>query len=180
MEQLQEARDQYHLKIFHQMEHLFHIKNLSGVEVFTALNRIMQIVENIDARPTEEGQAISGPRWRLLLHLFISEEIGKANGITPTELSHFQQVSKNTVSALLRGLEEQGYIVRELDPKDLRIFRIHLSESGRQLILDTAPKRLQGFNRMLSHLSEEEVGQLTQLLNKLHDSLEDQFCQHQK
>ena len=180
MEHLHDAGIQYHAKISHQMMDLFHIDNMSGVDVFSSLNRIVQIIDMVDARPSGEGQVISGPRWRLLLHLFLSEEIGKADGLTPTALSHFQQVSKNTVSALLRGLEEQGYIVRELDPKDLRIFRIHLSETGRQLILETAPKRIQGFNQMLSHLSADEVSQLTILLKKLHDSLEDQFCQGQK
>jgi DNA-binding MarR family transcriptional regulator len=180
MHHSQEERDRYQYKIVDQMKNLFHIENLSGVSVFSSLNRIVQMIDSIESRPSEDGQAISGPRWRLLLHLFLSEEIGKLDGLTPTELSHFQQVSKNTVSALLRGLEEQGYIVRELDPKDLRIFRIHLSETGRQLILETAPNRIQGLNQMVSCLDAEEISQLTRLLKKLHHSLETQVCQVQR
>jgi DNA-binding MarR family transcriptional regulator len=175
-----EERDRYHFTIFHQLKNLFNIENLSGEEVFSSLNRIVQIAEIIDSRPSENCQTISGPRWRILLHLFLSEKIGKLNGLTPTELSLFQRVSKNTVSALLRGLEEHGYIVRELDVKDLRIFHIHLSETGRQLILETASERIQGFNQMISCLSEEEVSHLTLLLKKLHHSLENQFCHFQK
>jgi DNA-binding MarR family transcriptional regulator len=180
MHHLPEERERYHAMIFDQVKTLFQIENMSGVAVLSSLNRIVQMIELIDSRSSEDGQAISGPRWRLLLHLFLSEEIGKANGLTPTELSHFQQVSKNTVSSLLRGLEEQGYIVRELDAADLRIFRIHLSETGRQLILETAPARIRGLNQMVSCLDEGEIGQLTRLLKKLHHSLESQVCQVQK
>jgi DNA-binding MarR family transcriptional regulator len=176
----QEERERNHIKISDMIRNLFHIEDLSGVEILSSLNRIVQIVEMIDSRPSEDGQAISGPRWRVLLHLFISTQLGKSNGLTPTELSHYQQVSKNTVSSLLRGLEEQGYIERELDPQDLRTFRIHLSETGRQLIIDTAPTRIESLNKMMTGLSPEETTQLTLLLKKLHCSLENQLSQFQK
>ncbi len=101
-------------------------------------------------------------------------------GLTPTELSQFQQVSKNTISSLLRGLEEQGYIQREIDPKDLRVFRIHLTEAGRQLILSMGPKRVQGLNQLLVDMSDDEKTLLIQLLHTLRISLEKQFQRLQK
>ncbi len=159
-----------------QIRQIFQVDDLSGVEVFTGLNRIVQLMEILEARQTEENQALSGARWRLLLHLFLSEQIGHRAGLTPTELSHFQQVSKNTVSALLRGLEEQGYILRQTDARDLRVFRIHLSDTGRQVLLETAPGRMQALNRLLHGMSPEEVGQLIGLLTRLRHNLEAQVC----
>src|SRR5690348_9551059 len=51
---------------------------------------------------------LSGARLGLLIRLMAEEEYGSdALGISPTHLSRCQQVSKNTISALLRGLEEQ-------------------------------------------------------------------------
>ncbi len=102
--------------------------------------------------------------------------MGKPEGITPTELSHFQRVSKNTISALLRGLEEQGLIQRNLDSEDLRVFRIQLTDAGRALVLNTAPNRIAGLNKLLSGLNPEEREQLILLLEKLR--LELKACVH--
>lgn len=57
------------------------------------------------------------PRWGLLMRLYIEEVSGNMSGLSPSQLSHYQHVSKNTVSALLRGLEEQGLIARQARPK---------------------------------------------------------------
>lgn len=170
-----EERVIQHTKIYHQLKDLFQIEDMSGVELFTSLARVAQLSETL-ALIRIDGPDVSMPRWRLLLHLFIAEQLGNTSGLTPTELSEFRQVSKNTVSSLLRGLEEQDLIQREMDPKDLRIFHIHLTDAGRQLILGSAPQRLQGLNHMLSGLSAEEIQNLIQLLNKLRGSLERQCC----
>jgi DNA-binding MarR family transcriptional regulator len=174
-----EEKDRLHQKIYNQMKSLFHIDNMSGVELFTSLARVAQLSETLDSLRFND-EVVSLPRWRLLLHLFIAEQMGNTAGITPTELSNFRQVSKNTISALLRGLEEQGLIQREMDPKDLRLFRIHLTQAGRQIIHDTAPQRIEGLHQMLSDLSDTEITQLTFLLNKLRNSLQSQVCQYQK
>lgn len=161
------------------MKTIFHIEDMSGVELFTTLARVSQLFEMFDSLQFIE-QDVSLPRWRLLLHLFIAEQMGNTAGLTPTELSQFRQVNKNTISALLRGLEGQGFILREIDPKDLRLFRIHLTQAGRKIILNTAPQRIDGLHQMLSGLSEAEIVQLTLLLNKLRSSLEGQVSQFHK
>ncbi len=106
-----------------------------------------------------------------MLRLLFEEQMGSPEGITPTVLSHSQRVSKNTISALLRGLEEQGLIQRNLDPKDLRVFRIQLTPTGRNLIMATAPGWVNDLNQMVSGLTPQEREQLFTLVNKLQHSL---------
>jgi DNA-binding MarR family transcriptional regulator len=174
-----DEKDLRHAKIYNNMKDTFQIEDMSGVEFFSTLARVFQLGEAFDSMRFDDPN-VSLPRWRLLLHLFITEQMGNTTGLTPTELSHFRQVSKNTVSSLLRGLEEKGLIQRTMDAKDLRLFHIHLTDAGRQIIIDTAPQRINGLNQMLSVLSMEEKNQLTFLLTKLRKSLEGQVCQFQK
>jgi DNA-binding MarR family transcriptional regulator len=174
-----QERESRHGKIYKQLKDQFQIEDLSGVELFTSLARIAQLGEMI-AMTHVNGSDVSIPRWRILLHLFIAEQFGNTKGLTPTMLSEFRQVSKNTVSSLLRGLEEKGLIQREMDPSDLRIFHIRLTDAGRQVVIDSAPPRLIGMNKMLSGLSREEIQQLLDLLRKLRGSLESQCCQMQQ
>ena len=82
-----------------------------------------------------------------------------------------QRLSKNTISAHLRHLEEQGLIEREIDPDDLRTFRIQLSEEGRRLMNESLPVHIRFLNRLSDSLTAEEIEQTEILLGKLHDSL---------
>lgn len=116
---------------------------------------------------------LSGPRWRVLFHLWLAEAREQA-GINPTTLSHIQNVSKNTMSSHLRSLEEMGLIERRLDPADRRQFAIHLSAEGRGLVQEMTPAMVGLLNRLLADLTDAEVEQLQDLLAKLHSGL----CRH--
>jgi len=141
-----------------------------GVE----LMRLVRAAANqYDALLDERLRAtgLSGPRWGLLLRLIAHEQHEGPGGMTPTELSRCQNVSKNTISALLSGLEEQGLIMRHLDPDDKRVFRILLTEVGRALVRTTAPAQVNYLNRLAEGLSPEERQQLILLLEQLLASL---------
>jgi DNA-binding MarR family transcriptional regulator len=91
--------------------------------------------------------------------------------MSPTYLSRCQSVSKNTISSLIGGLEEQGLVERELDRTDKRVFRIHLTDAGRQAVEETAPEHVAYLNALAGGLSGDERVQLVRLLEKLHGSL---------
>jgi DNA-binding MarR family transcriptional regulator len=165
-----EERKQHLAHMRSTMKNLFGVEDTSGVELFSMLRHMAHMCEPPDDKD------LSGPRWRIMLHLLGQEHTGNSAGPTPTDLSHNQRVSKNTISALLRGLEEQGLIQRTLDPTDYRVFRIQLTQAGRELIHATAPLRLAHMNRMASGLTREERVQLMALLEKLHQSMKDSSC----
>jgi DNA-binding MarR family transcriptional regulator len=149
---------------------LFGIEDSSGMELFFLLQSVAHLSRRFDARLGDERE-LSGPRWRLLLRLLIEERRGDSAGLTPTDLSQSQRVGKNTISALLRGLEAQGFIQRSLDSADLRTFRIQLTQGGRDYLRAAAPVRMDTLNRLLAALDLQEQAQLTELLEKLQRSL---------
>ncbi len=115
---------------------------------------------------------ISSPQWRLLAQLFVADQ-REDKSLTPTEIARNQRLSKNTVSAHLRSLEEQGLIVRQIDPDDLRAFRIQLSQDGRQLMRHSLPTHIGFLNNLTARMAPDEIAQLETLLEKLHRSLLD-------
>ena len=151
-----QERELVRARVHKQVKQLFDIDDTSGIELFATIQRVGQLGEMIDCLPVD-GVDLSGPRFRLMLRLLIDEQMGSVEGLTPTSLSHTQRVSRNTISALLRGLEDQGLIQRALDPKDLRTFRIQLTPQGREMILKTAPNRIRGLNHMLSALTNSSA-----------------------
>ncbi len=153
-----------------QVKDLVGLEDTSGIEVLSLVRMLMSLFEMAESQDQCQVD-LSGPRWGLLMRLMAEEKLGQKGGITPTSLSHFQGVSKNAISSLLRGLEEQGYIQRTLDPGDYRIFRIQLTPAGRELVQSIAPKRLGYLNQLTSGLTAEEREELINLLTKLYQSV---------
>jgi DNA-binding MarR family transcriptional regulator len=116
-------------------------------------------------------KCISGPRLGILIRLMMEEKYGVSEPMTPTFLSKSQNVSKNTISSLIAGLETQGLVTREIDPNDKRVFRLHITEKGRELVKAEAPQKAKFMNSLASGLTGEEKRQLIDLLQKLRKSV---------
>lgn len=145
--------------------------DIHGLELVRLLATVANQCE-VAAAEALRTEDLSVPRFALLMRL-LGEEVygGRPAGISPTDLSRFQQVSKNSISSLLRGLEEHGFIERTLDPDDRRAFRIRVSAAGKALISTLAPQHLAHMNDLMDGLDAAERGELARLLGKLHRSL---------
>lgn len=112
---------------------------------------------------------LSFAQYRLLMDLLFSEQFQACEGLNPSRLSERQGVSRNTVSALVRNLEEEGLVRRELDEGDRRRFIIALTDKGRALVRAHAGHHFQTVNDLFSLLSTEEKESLIAILEKLKE-----------
>ena len=55
------------------------------------------------------------------------------DGLRPTELADQLQITKQSINDLLRHLEQNGYLIRKVDPADGRARIIRLTAQGRRL-----------------------------------------------
>jgi DNA-binding MarR family transcriptional regulator len=152
------------------------IREISGLEDLTGITLpglIKHISSDYDELMTGGlDEDLSSARLSLLMRLYIAELMGRTDGITATFLSHMQNVNKNTISSLIRGLEDQGLICRENDLEDRRIYRLKLTETGRSIIKDKVPNMVKDMNDTASGLTLEEQHQLKDLLEKLSKSIQ--------
>jgi DNA-binding MarR family transcriptional regulator len=141
----------------------------TGLQVLRLISRVSSLYDSVIEHAQSSG-GLSGPRWHLLMRLW-AQERRTGEGLSPSGLSRCLQVSRNTVSVLLRGLEEQGLIERTLDAVDKRGFCIRLTKASRTLIREHAPAHLAYMNRLLTGLTSEEQAQLIELLGTLYRSI---------
>jgi DNA-binding MarR family transcriptional regulator len=146
------------------------VENVSGIQISSTIRRIANLYEVIGNQMGND-EAISGPRLGILFRLYGGEVLHGESGVTPTMLSHMQNVTKNTISSLVKGLEEQGLIRRETDSVDRRIYRLYLTDAGRSYIIKAAPMHLNFLNSLTEDMTSQEIDQLTELLGKLQNSL---------
>lgn len=146
------------------------IDNVRGIQLSNIIRRVANLFDAIVNQHIDE-EGVTGPRMGILIRLYGSEILHESGGVTPTMLSHMQNVTKNTISSLVKGLEDQGLIRRENDPIDRRIYRLYLTDAGREYIVKIAPKQINFLNSLVSEMAPEEIDQLIELLTKLQNSL---------
>ncbi len=162
-----------------------HVKELTGTEAYAAgvelaalIRAISHLYEALSARVMGTDE-LSDARIGLLARLLAEARRGNTQGLSPTYLSHCMHVSKNTVSALIRGLETQGLVERVLDETDRRRFFIRLTPEGERLVSAMAPRHLAALQAPLEALTPEEQATLLALLDKLGRALKTQLEQRE-
>jgi DNA-binding MarR family transcriptional regulator len=114
---------------------------------------------------------LSYAKYRLLMGLFFHEQLEGRGEMNPSEISAQQGTSRNTISALIRDLEEDGLLERSLDRQDRRKFNIRLTAEGRRLVHDHVSNHFQTVAACFDVLEEEEQETLSRLLTKLSSSV---------
>lgn len=154
-------------------EHVKFIANgrdTRGIEIM-AMTRMAANMMEVCFSQSDPVSELTPARWGLLVYLLEEEHKGNCEGITPTSMSQNRNVRKNTISSILRGMEDQGLIERDIDKEDRRIFRIRLTEKGRALVETTSPLRVEVLNKIVSSLNPTERHDLVNLLEKLIHSV---------
>ncbi|RMD52486.1 MAG: MarR family transcriptional regulator [Candidatus Thermofonsia bacterium] len=139
-----------------------------AIRLMDQLGFVARSIYQISEQGVEEA-GLSLAQYRVLMHLFFAEQMGDKAEMNPSEISDRQGVSRNTMSAFIRNLEEEGLIERRLDPNDRRRFNISLTENGRLLVRQYASNHLAHISQCFSGLNKEEQETLLTLLQKLGD-----------
>jgi len=150
-----------------------------AVRIMGQWRRVSHAVHQIGQASLADS-GLTEAQYLVLMSLYINEEIEGRREMNPSEISKWRGASRNTVSALIRRLEEAGYIERHLDEKDRRKFNIALTEAGRAKVSQYAHVQFEIVGGCFNALSEAEQAQLGDLLAKLSQNLEEARRQLQK
>ena len=83
-----------------------------------------------------------------------------AGPITHSALATAEQVSRPTISVVVRRLEQAGLIDREIDESDRRVVRLRATPRGREVLEHGRRLRLETLTRRLSTLTASELAEL--------------------
>ncbi len=83
-----------------------------------------------------------------------------------SEISKLLHVTSPTITQLLKGLEANGLIERNIDPTDRRAVGITLTEQGEMVTQQAAAAFTASLHGLIAYLGEEQSDQLAELLTK--------------
>lgn len=89
----------------------------------------------------------------------------------PSELSRSMGVSSARVAALLKHLEQKGWIMRSADREDERRVNVSLTEAGCELINARRGEAIARVAAALSSLGEDDAREYVRLQQKMLDAL---------
>jgi DNA-binding MarR family transcriptional regulator len=109
---------------------------------------------------TEFG--ITLPRFDLMAQLERHPE-----GLRMGELSKRMMVTGGNVTGITDQLEQENLVVRVPDPKDGRAFSVRLTAAGRKAFAQMAEVHERWVAELLQDISQEDKGQLIELLSQM-------------
>lgn len=137
-----------------------------ALRLMDELGFVARTIYHIGEQSVEQA-GLSLAQYRVLMHLSFAENLGDRGELNPSEISERQGVSRNTMSSLIRNLEEEGLVERSLDPNDRRRFNIRLTDGGRGLVNQHVRQHLAVVGRCFSALSPAEQRTFFELLDKV-------------
>ncbi|SFG52097.1 transcriptional regulator, MarR family [Duganella sp. CF458] len=113
---------------------------------------------------TEFG--ITLPRFDLMAQLERHPE-----GLRMGELSKRMMVTGGNITGITDQLEQENLVVRVPDPKDGRAFSVKLTAAGRKAFAQMAEVHEGWVAELLQEISQEDKGQLIELLSQMKGHL---------
>ena len=137
-----------------------------AVRLIDEMGFVSRIIYHVGEQSLDVA-GLSFAQYRVLMHLLFAEQMGQRDDLNPSEISERQGVSRNTMSSLIRNLEEEGLIKRRVDPDDRRRFNISLTADGRTRVTAYARQHLATVAGCFSVLTTEEQQTLSHLLHRV-------------
>jgi DNA-binding MarR family transcriptional regulator len=97
--------------------------------------------------------------------------VRRGGSLTPTELAKLMLRSKHSITNIIDGLENEGYIIRDRDDQDRRVVNIKITSDGLRHMQEKVYNENPIIKNMMSCLSEKETEQLLDYIKRLRKEL---------
>jgi DNA-binding MarR family transcriptional regulator len=103
----------------------------------------------------------------LVLHI-----LAKEDGLTQSEITEKLDIRPSSLGELVAKLEKSGYVERRQNENDKRVINVFITDKGRKAEKEFVNPRQKDAESWCLGLSEEDKAKLSELLEKLINSME--------
>lgn len=143
------------------------VAQLSLEEFSDSVVRIERLLRHVAFIVKKRGRDILSD-FEITTPQFLALEVLKDKpGITMGELCERLYLACSTATDLIDRMEKNGYLERNRDTEDRRVIRLSITEKGQNIIDQVINARRRYVDSILKQLTQEEMDQLAQSLEKL-------------
>ncbi|MNI02422.1 Transcriptional regulator SlyA [compost metagenome] len=143
------------------------------IDVMVKIRRVSSKHQLADIVKQREFHVLGIIGSRMQCEHSLEQEQPAQPGIKVSELSELLQITMPSVSQMINGLEERGYVKRVTTKNDRRVVYITLDVEGEAALKRAQKAFLTYTNEIVSRLGNEETEQLITLCEKLHVIIDD-------
>lgn len=150
------------------------MNNSSSRDAYGAIRTIIELTKSFDLLEDVLNRhfarfGLSYTKFNALMQLRNAGE----HGLSLSELGERMLVSRANITGLVDRMERDDLVVREVDPRDRRVFRAKLTPKSMRLLDSILPLHAEFTREAMSGLTTGEKEQLIALLQKLRARLND-------
>jgi DNA-binding MarR family transcriptional regulator len=127
----------------------------------TDVTRMMR--RQFDRRAVRFG--LTRAQWRAL------KRVHHGEGITQNELAEFLEMEPIAVGRVIDRLQKAGFIERRADPRDRRVWRLHLLPKAHDVVDDMEQIASELFRQMQHGIAAAEMKSMLSVLTRMKDNL---------
>ena len=126
-------------------------------------DRLIALMENVHRmiRPSYHSTRLTAAR------LSAMRLIIKSEGTTGGQIAQAEQVTPATITRVLDGLHESGFIEREPSRRDRRIVDVRATDAGRAAFREAATAQIERLAGNLATLSAEDRAEVSEAIQHL-------------
>ncbi|WP_169786938.1 MarR family winged helix-turn-helix transcriptional regulator [Nitriliruptor alkaliphilus] len=127
-------------------------------------------VRNLASRMSRDFEQVHRPNglsWAGFRILSVLWVVGKAE---PSRIARLSDASPASISSALRSLESAGFIERNRGLDDHRVVEVSMTPAGKRLMPDAVARQTSRETAWTRSLTEDELGDLVRILNKIDAS----------
>jgi MarR family transcriptional regulator, transcriptional regulator for hemolysin len=128
------------------------------------LNDVARLLR-VDADKRARSHGMTRAQWAILIWL------DRQPGISQKELSELLEVEPITVARLIDRLEARGMVERRPDPRDRRIWRLHLLRPACDVLHEIDAQRADMTRFVTAGIGENEIEIMTEALMRMKATL---------
>jgi DNA-binding MarR family transcriptional regulator len=130
------------------------------------IHRVYQATRNEMYRAfREQGYDVTPEQWAVLIRLW------ERDGCSQIELSDATFRDQPTMSRIITGMEQRGWLERRADPGDARTRKIYLTRAGRDLKPKLVPVAERLVGQLVAGIDERSLRTTRAALRKMFENL---------
>jgi len=117
----------------------------------------------------EKNFSITPEQFGILF--FLSRE----DGMYQRQLAKTTLKDRPNITRLIDILEKKGFVHREIDPDNRRIFKIFITQEGRKQVAEIHPLLLEIQNKAIDGIMIDELESTRKILRKICENMDENF-----
>ncbi len=101
--------------------------------------------------------------------------LSREDGLYQRQLSKILLKDRPNITRIVDILVKKGFVTRISDPGNRRIYKLYITDEGKEILLQIIPKARELHDKGIDGLTKDDMDNLKRIMGKIRDNFEENF-----